>query len=95
MINIEFYPEEHCDECGEIIHNHFDCPVCGTRYASTSIYGYVCDDVKEMQEEGFTCEECDARFVLVNHEGGWDNWTWRLVEPSNCDEKNIIERLGR
>ncbi len=59
-MTIEFYPEICCDYCNEVIHNHFDCPVCNEKYASTSLYGEIDDYYKD-----FTCEECNAKFILV------------------------------
>jgi len=56
----EFYPEICCDECNDVIHNHFDCPVCKHKYAGTSMYGEMDSYYTE-----FSCEECEAEFKLL------------------------------
>lgn len=57
----KFYPET--DDHGEIIHNHFDCPSCLKKRASTSVYG----DIRNLPEDDleFECEECGAEFSFV------------------------------
>ena len=52
-----------CELCGETIHNHIDCPVCKSNYASTDQY---CDlyDEKEV-----TCEDCGTTFAKTT-----DSW---------------------
>lgn len=59
---IKLYSEVCCDMCNEIIHNHFDCPVCGEDYAGTSLFGEIYED------DSFSCENCGACFVEVNGE---------------------------
>jgi hypothetical protein len=61
------YNEEHCDWCKEIAHNHFDCPVCKSLYAGTSVYG----DMNDLLDvgEAFECEECRAKFTLRDRSG--------------------------
>ena len=46
-VELEVYAEPCCELCGEIIHNHIDCPVCKSKYAKTNRY---CDlyDKKEV-----------------------------------------------
>lgn len=65
--NFDFYPEICCEECWEIIHNHFHCPICNTQDASTSIYGESWD------VEEFSCEKCKAKFKIVDKENNlWE-----------------------
>jgi hypothetical protein len=63
MIEIEYYGELCCEECNEIIHNHFEeCPACGKRGAGTDVYG----GMYEMEEgESISCEECGKGWELV------------------------------
>ena len=35
---LEIYGEICCDDCGDIIHNHLDCPVCKKDYAGSDQY---------------------------------------------------------
>ncbi len=60
MIVVEFYPEICCELCNEVIHNHFDCPVCKKEYAGTSIYTSMHD-----LSDDFSCEECGQKFVIT------------------------------
>lgn len=49
------------DDSGEIIHNHFDCPICLKKYARTdSYYELGSDDLY------VTCNECSAEFMRVS-----------------------------
>jgi C4-type Zn-finger protein len=80
-VKLKIFPEECCEECGEIIHNHMDCPSCKNEYAGTDAYG----DVLYYQEVGFVlkCEECGAKFRLVSKgEEAWDKdgWDWEKVQ---------------
>jgi hypothetical protein len=73
---IEFYPETHCNQCDEISHNHFDCPICNTEYASTNIYGYIYDkfvDFVGLVKPSFKCKECGTVFSLIefNYDKGF------------------------
>jgi len=63
---LEVYGEICCDDCGEIIHNHIDCPVCKEEYAGTDQY---CDlyDEKEIQ-----CENCETKFEKVSKSWYYD-----------------------
>jgi transcription elongation factor Elf1 len=64
---IDFKPEICCEYCNDIIHNHFDCPICNKHFASTSIYG------EYWEETEFSCEECKAKFKLVDKENNlWE-----------------------
>ena len=54
----KFYPEICCKECNEVIHNHFDCPVCKEEMAGTDMYLSM-DHFKE-----FSCQECHSKFKL-------------------------------
>jgi len=55
---VEFYPEVCCDECGDVRHNHIDCPACGQHYAATDVYCGLWE-----QDDGkLTCQECDQEF---------------------------------
>ena len=40
-IKVDYYSETCCDSCGDVIHNHFDCPNCEDVKASTSLYGEI------------------------------------------------------
>ncbi len=60
-LTIEIYEEVCCDMCNNIIHNHMDCPVCKKEYASTNRYNSM------YHEDGFSCEECNAEFKLIDY----------------------------
>lgn len=61
------YPEIHCDECNEIIHTHFDCPICKT----DNVGAGICGDINDNYDELIECEHyvCSATFKLVHHDG--------------------------
>jgi transcription elongation factor Elf1 len=59
-----------CELCNEVIHNHFDCPSCGEKYASSDCYDYF--DYKPGEQVG--CESCGAVFEYVR-----DYEVWKLV----------------
>lgn len=62
QVKIDFQPEICCDECYDIIHNHFNCPACKTKDASTSIYGESWD------VNDFYCEKCKVKFKRVKED---------------------------
>jgi hypothetical protein len=68
---LSIYPEICCEECGEIEHNHFDCPACGLKYAPTDQF---CALYEEPPPVIVSCEKCGARFQLMSG----DTWsgTW-------------------
>ena len=78
LYNVEFYSEICCEDCMEVIHNHFDCPICRRVEASTSIY----ESIRELIEYStgtFNCEECGAKFKMIGvNEGIW-NYTIEYI----------------
>lgn len=70
---IRIYPEICCEECGDVIHNHFDCPACGMAYAPSDRY---CPLYKEAPPVRMSCEKCGAMFQLVS--GGTFDGEWAL-----------------
>jgi len=57
-VMLEVYPEICCEECGDIVHNHINCPVCKDSYAGTNKY-YDLEDTKEL-----SCEECGTVYAI-------------------------------
>jgi hypothetical protein len=70
---VEIYPEICCEDCGEVIHNHFDCPICKTKDAGTSMYGQA----NSHDYPTFECESCPAKFRILNRDG--DNLTVDVI----------------
>jgi hypothetical protein len=64
------YQEICCEECNEVIHNHFDCPVCNSSYGNepTDQYGYIDNYAADIQ-----CEKCDTVFEKVSKESSWND----------------------
>lgn len=60
----EIYREICCEECNEIIHNHFKCPVCGNGYAGTSILHRI-----GLGEDEIECESCSSIFEILSYDG--------------------------
>ena len=57
---VELEVEMCCDECGEVVHNHFDCPICKTNSAPTSIYHEV-----DISDKEISCESCGTEFTIL------------------------------
>lgn len=57
---LNLFVEVCCDECGNIVHNHIDCPVCKDGYASTENYG-------ELEDSDVVVCECGAEFKLIKN----------------------------
>lgn len=60
---LQVYSEICCDHCGDVVHNHIDCPVCKAQYAATDQY---CDLYEERE---LTCEVCGTVFAKTS-----DSW---------------------
>lgn len=66
IYEVEIDAEICCEECNEIIHNHLDeCPICKTKFASTS--GYSNLDEPGFEENIIQCDECNSYFKLVQN----------------------------
>lgn len=74
IAKIEFYQEMCCEICCSIIHNHFDCPACGQKYAGTSIYREYYEELTKVGDV-FSCEDCDTEFRLTEKT---DAWKWEF-----------------
>lgn len=61
-MQVEFFPEYCCEHCGEVTHNHFECPECKHNYAPTSIYHDI--DLKE--DTNFYCCRCNTKFRFIS-----------------------------
>lgn len=58
--DLEVYGEICCEECNDIIHNHFDCPICGKQDAPTDNY------IELESDDILTCQLCNAEFKLAS-----------------------------
>lgn len=58
----EFYPEICCEICNEIIHTHFDCPICQEKNVGTETYREIFID------DFFICQGCESIFKRVDFE---------------------------
>lgn len=64
---------------GEIVHNHFNCPTCKVRDASTDAYY----NMWEGCEVGtlLKCEECGEAFRLTNRDNpDIEEWLWEIID---------------
>lgn len=69
MYKITFYEEICCEDCNEVIHNHFTCPICKEKYAGTTLYSKV-----ELEyDKDFECEECGAKFKYDEERELWQS----------------------
>lgn len=81
-MKLEFYPEVCCEECNEVVHNHFDCPVCDSSggFEGTSMF-HIIDEEYYHRGDGFSCEDCDTEFILDTVTGyDYDEWEWTIKE---------------
>ena len=71
-MKLKIYPEGdgHC-----ILHNHFDCPACGKKQASTDAY----HEIEEDAGQELTCKECGASFRLIAPSAFFCDWEWAMV----------------
>lgn len=62
IFKARLYTEICCDICNEVIHHHFDCPVCDSKdgYEDTDLYSEL-----ERCLHEFRCETCKTEFVAV------------------------------
>lgn len=58
----DFDPERCCEECDEIVHNHFNCPICQGDNAGTTI---SCS-IFEYNDDTFACDECHSIFRFID-----------------------------
>ena len=82
-MKLEFFPETCCEICGNIIHNHFDCPVCKKENSGTSMYHPVDWLGDVMGDETFHCEECNTKYKLISKSGNkfdYNEWEWEIDE---------------
>ena len=78
MSDCNFRMEICCDQCIEIQHSHFDCPICGVIDAGTNAYAVVCfeEDDEPDKDRTFECEACKAKFKAI--ESPEDQWMEHL-----------------
>jgi len=58
---IKITSEIHCEYCNEIIHNHFDCPLCGKKWTSGNFI-----DLNEEKPCILHCDSCGAEFITTD-----------------------------
>ena len=61
---VSYYEETHCAECGDVVHNHFDCPACKYQEAGTNAYMEM-RDFLDAYGGAIQCENCDFKFKAV------------------------------
>ena len=59
----------HNPSCKEVSLQHFECPICEKKYASTDCYFPIHEDIREEGEFRMRCEECNSDFELVDNSG--------------------------
>ncbi len=66
QLEVTVYSEICCDLCGDVIHNHIDCPVCNAVYAATDKYCHL------YEEKELTCEVCGTVFAKTSESWYYD-----------------------
>ena len=74
-MKINITPEVCCEICNEIVHNHFDCPNCQTKYTSSEQYHHLGEYPNELII--LECEKCKAVFQLVSGKPYDDDAEWK------------------
>jgi len=72
IFDLNVYSEICCEECGNIIHNHIDCPICKSEYEETNTYGEL--ESKDILQ----CNKCNTEFVLLS-----DSWYYKCKAKIN------------
>lgn len=57
LFHLKISGELCCELCGEVIHNHIECPACGRRNAGTDCYQSIYDGVENVGDV-LQCAEC-------------------------------------
>ena len=81
--DVNIYAETGCDECSDIIHNHIDCPVCQTNYASTDQYIEL-----DYVETEISCKVCETKFKNISDTWYFDNELEIISLSEKYMEKN-------
>lgn len=56
---LEIQAETCCEECGEVVHNHIECPICNNKNASTDAF----DNLRDLPRPIVITCECGAKFT--------------------------------
>lgn len=87
-VSFALQPEVCCEECGEVHHNHFDCPACGKKEAPSSLYEDYFGSPRPLI---IGCELCGAEFYLADDGADChqDTCEWvqiRMDKPKEPDQ---------
>lgn len=74
---VKYYPEVCCNYCGQVVHNHIDCPVCEEDRVETTAYHKI------EKDEEIACENCDTKFKVKDINNPW--MTLELMVKDNGD----------
>ena len=90
-MKLKHIQETCCDECGNAIHYHFNCPVCQILGAEITVYGNIWEEITKIGDE-FECEECKSIFKLMNQNDSVDCWQWEWdVKPKSSIYAKMLE----
>lgn len=78
-MKLNIYPEICCEECNEVIHNHFDCPQCKTDYAGTN--RHISLDLLDIGDI-LVCEVCLAKFKLIQTASVEDEFEFEVTHEN-------------
>lgn len=67
----QYYQEEHCEECMEVMHVHFNCPICFPKYNSETNINMSLEDYREDGTDEFGCRQCNSMFRILCAELGF------------------------
>ena len=69
----DLHEEICCDDCGETIHTHINCPICKNAYAGTDCFGSLINEYHNnfLKDNKFCCHECETEFEIIKIENGF------------------------
>jgi transcription elongation factor Elf1 len=79
-MKLKITPEICCEQCNEIIHNHFDCPNCGKQYSASDEYYKL--DIYDKQVT-ISCRNCKIQYKLVEGKPYDEEAEWIIKETEN------------
>ena len=78
---LNVYSEICCDMCHDIVHNHFDCPVCSKTVGSDVYDDLHSNDYKKTGKYQIGCVKCHTQFTTNDDPYDYyTNWEKLVVD---------------
>lgn len=76
-MKLTIYPEECCEICRDIVHNHFYCPIC-KGIKETDAYYSIWEEIENTGEAQIMCLACHTKFKATKWKG-YDDTEWGII----------------